>query len=508
MNLTICENTKISVNIPFEINGNKDKLNTSSGYFNDICYAATLDDGTDISLQDRKNEYINGDNIICQNGCDFSDYDSKHKKAKCECIAKESNLSFAEMIINKTQLFDNIKDIRNLVNMNILLCYKILLSIISLKGIIHNAGSLILSCIFLFHTISVFIFYIRQYKKILQKIKDIVFAIKNFNLVKKTNNKKNTKSLTVKNSKKNNKKEILKNKLKKSKRTKNNRINNNIHMLNNNYIKNNINITSNIIQTNKMKSNTSIIGFNKNKKDNKNKIEKIKNIMSNNIEELNVLSYDLALTKDKRVFCQYYTSLLKYKHNFIFSFFNNEDYNPKIIKMELFFIGFASYFTVNALFFNDDTIHKIYVKKGKYDLETQIPIAIYSSLISIVFKTPLTLLGLSNDRIIGFKHNYSTQGIKRRSEELTTCLKFKFVLYYIISFIFLLFFWYYITMFGVIYKNTQYHLLKDTLISFGVSLLSPFCIYLLPGIFRIPSLSNKKRKRKCLYNFIKILQLI
>ena len=55
MNLTICENTKISVNIPFEINGNKDKLNTSSGYFNDICYAATLDDGTDISLQDRKN---------------------------------------------------------------------------------------------------------------------------------------------------------------------------------------------------------------------------------------------------------------------------------------------------------------------------------------------------------------------------------------------------------------------------------------------------------------------
>ena len=84
------------------------------------------------------------------------------------------------MIINKTQLFDNIKDIRNLVNMNILLCYKILLSIISLKGIIHNAGSLILSCIFLFHTISVFIFYIRQYKKILQKIKDIFFCDKKF----------------------------------------------------------------------------------------------------------------------------------------------------------------------------------------------------------------------------------------------------------------------------------------------------------------------------------------
>ena len=186
----------------------------------------TSDDGTDMSLKDRRSDYINSDNIICQNGCDFSEYNSKYKRAKCECFAKESNLSFAEMIINKTQLFDNIKDIRNLVNMNILICYKQLLSIISFKGIIHNPGSLTIACIILFHTISVFIFYIRQYKIILQKIKDIVFAIKNFNLVKKNNNKKDTKSLAVKNTKNNNNNKIAnsKSKQKKSKRARNNRI--------------------------------------------------------------------------------------------------------------------------------------------------------------------------------------------------------------------------------------------------------------------------------------------
>ena len=59
-------------------------------------------------------------------------------------------------------------------------------------------------------------------------------------------------------------------------------------------------------------------------------------------------------------------------------------------------------------------------------------------------------------------------------------------------------------MFGAIYKNTQYHLLKDTLISFGLSLIYPLGIYLLPGIFRIPALSNKN---KCLYKFSKILQI-
>ena len=42
--------------------------------------------------------------------------------------------------------------------------------------------------------------------------------------------------------------------------------------------------------------------------------------------------------------------------------------------------------------------------------------------------------------------------------------------------------------------------------SIGLSLIFPFGIYLLPGIFRIPSLTVNNTKRKCLYNFSKLLQ--
>ena len=64
-------------------------------------------------------------------------------------------------------------------------------------------------------------------------------------------------------------------------------------------------------------------------------------------------------------------------------------------------------------------------------------------------------------------------------------------------------------MFCAIYNNTQIHLIKDTLIGFGMSLLYPFRIYLLPGMFRIPALSNKNIKdKKCLYRFSQILQKI
>ena len=92
------------------------------------------------------------------------------------------------------------------------------------------------------------------------------------------------------------------------------------------------------------------------------------------------------------------------------------------------------------------------------------------------------------------------------AKKLKKTLTIKFTLYFIISFIFLLFFWYYLSIFGVIYKNTQIHLLKDTLISIGLSLIFPFGIYLIPGIFRIPSLTVGNKKRECLYNFSKILQ--
>ena len=245
--------------------------------------------------------------------------------------------------------------------------------------------------------------------------------------------------------------------------------------------------------------------LNNNNKDKQ--IEKLKNIMKYNTDEMNDLSYDLALNYDKRSYCQFYISLLRVKHNLIYSFYNYDDYNSRIIKIDLFFIGLIMDYAVNALFFNDETMHKIYIDKGLFDWKTQIPITIYSFLISTILNIPLSLLGLSNDSIIAFKH-LKNIGIKKKRKKLIFCLKLKFIFYFLISFIFLLFFWYYISIFGVVYKNTQYHLLKDTLLSFALSLFYPFITCLLPGLFRITSLSNPKKKRECLYNFSKIFQLI
>ena len=237
-------------------------------------------------------------------------------------------------------------------------------------------------------------------------------------------------------------------------------------------------------------------------------LEKIKQIMSKNDEEINNLSYKKAIKYDKRNYFQYFVSMLKTKHIVIFIFFNNNDYNSKIIKINLFLFNFSLFYVVNAFFFSDNTMHKIYEDKGSFNFIYQLPQIIYSSIISIILDTLVKLLALSEGLILDYKKNKKKENLDQRIFILENKLKIRFISYFIISTILYLFFWYYISMFCAIYVNTQIHLIKDTLISFGLSLCYPFAIYLIPGIFRIPSLSNRKNKRNLLYGFSKILQFI
>ena len=530
LNLTACENSKISISVPIKTTENLeslqgealqeyiDKLNISSRYYNDICYTTTSEDGTDISIKDRQINYIEGDMIVCQEDCYFAKLDLQTFKVECSCKVKESSSSIIDMNFNKDKLFENFKNIKNFANFNFLVCYK---KLFNKKGIKKNIGCYLTLAIIFFHILTIIIFYLKQFLIIKMKIKAISFGINEYEIIEE-NTIKRKKKLKIR--KRNNiniikndsdKNEMLapkkiqkriKRKKKKSKIVSQKQIITTINIINNN-INNKTNIIYSNNLTNRMDKNniiTNKIQIDNNKRieanlypnnNNKDDIEKIKNIMKYIDEEVNTLSYDLALQYDKRTYWQYYLSLLKTKHNLIFALFNGNDYNSRIIKIDLFFIGFSISYFVNGLFYDDDTMHKIYKSKGRYNLEAKIPIIIYSTMISSIFKTLLTLLALSNDAIISFKQNKSKINLMKREEDLLNKLTIKFILYFIICFLFLVFFWYYISLFCVIYKNTQIHLLKDTLMSFGLSLLIPFGIYLLPGLFRIPALSSPKKRR-------------
>jgi len=226
--------------------------------------------------------------------------------------------------------------------------------------------------------------------------------------------------------------------------------------------------------------------------------------------EINKLTYKKALKVDHRTFKEYYISLLKRKQILIFTFYTKDDYNSKIIKVSLLLFSFALYYTINALFFSDSTMHKIYEEEGTFNFIYQIPQIMYSTLLSSINNAIISYLSLSEKNILIIKNTKekNKENLTKLVYEIKKCLIIKFVLFFLFNFLSLISFWYYLGCFCAVYKNTQIHLIKDTLVSFSLSLLYPFGLCLLPGIFRIKALISKNQDKECMYKFSKILQLI
>ena len=210
---------------------------------------------------------------------------------------------------------------------------------------------------------------------------------------------------------------------------------------------------------------------------------------------------------DKRSYFQYYLGLIRKKHIIIFTFFPIEDYNLVSLKIASFLLQFSLYFTLNALFFTDDTIHQIYLDNGEMDFKFHVPQLIYTSLISTAINIVIRNLSLSEKNIIIIKQAKSLSSAIKNGNKAKKLLKIKLIVFFLVSFILILFFWYYLSCFCAVYTNTQIILIKDSLISFGLSMIYPFGINLIPGIFRITALRAPKKDKKCLYEFSQIVSL-
>ena len=224
--------------------------------------------------------------------------------------------------------------------------------------------------------------------------------------------------------------------------------------------------------------------------------------------ELNNLPYHLALEIDKRNYFKYYLSLLKTNHLLIFTFYNFNDYNSIVIKICLFLFYFSLNFTVNALFFTESKMHTIYNDGGKYDFIYSLPYILYSTIITALINSLIKYISLSQKIILEFKNEKNFQNYNEQLESVFKCLLIRFTYFFDISFIFLLVFWYYLSCFCAVYRNTQIYLIKDTFISFGFSLLYQFTIYLIPGIFRIQSLKDENSNKECMYRVSKLFQML
>ena len=497
LDLKYCEEEFIKYNIPVDINeDNLFMYDPNDEYYTDQCYPSTTDSGTDILINDRQNEYNSNNMSICENSCTLTKYETDSKKAICECGVKSKQLVISELI-NQTDLLSyNFTTKSQSSNMITMKCYY---TLFTKSGLIKNIGSYILLFTIILFLISGILFYKCGYHLLEDEIKEIMNtkeenSKQGLNIIKTIEipNKKgyNTTNNKIKKAKTKNGK---KKKIKKKKNLKISQINK-IQTIGNN---------SSEIPKSFAKLETNI---NEHKLHSKNIQQNIQNSIIYTDYEMNSFSYKEAINYDKRSLCKYYISLIRIKQLFIFSFCPMKDYNSRIVKIDLFFLAFCIYCFINCLFFDEKTIHKIYEDEGSYNFVYLGPYSTYSFIISQTLFTFVKYFSLSDKNISEIKMEKSldlSYDIRYKAEK---CIKLKYTCFYILSILFLSFFWYYLSSFGAVYQNTQIYLIKNILISFAFSMLYPFVINLLPSILRIYSLNNKDNE--CIYKLSRIIQLV
>ena len=502
LNLSFCDNTPIEIHLFAEINETEiNKHDPDSDLYNNICYSYS-NNGSDLILDDRREEFFNNNLSLCEPKCKLIDYINETQEVICECDIKKQLSMITDIYISKGQFFNDLKKIDSYINLKVLKCYKYIFTKSAFLEI--NLGNYIsLSLIFCFLISSIF-FSLKGYQKLKLQIQKFLNKLEK---PKKTETKSKSKSSNKNNlihqNKNNSKNRFSKSYSKRGYTTNKNRFNRISNLRKSSERKKIESTQTRANKNHKINKNKNKIPINSKKKQNVKNKKNIIEVFTDS--EMNSFSYEEALEKDKRIFTQYYFSLLRTKHPLIYTFYPIVDYNSIIIKISLFIISINLNYAINALFYNDLIIHKRYQKQGLFSFIYRLPQIIYSTIISAFINYIIKFLSSSENNVLKIKVK-KIVNINIIKKELFQCLTIKFFFFYFFGIVFLSIFWFYLTNFCYIYKKTQYYVIKDVSISFVSSLINPFLLNILPGIFRIPSL--RKKNRKCFYRFSKLLQML
>ena len=541
IDISYCNNTKIkitsSVNTSLINNFDKAKsiydsngydiFNINDAFYTDDCSSYTSENGTDLTLKDRRNIYFEEINF-CDDGCIYESYNFELNVVNCICENITNSINHTSFSLNT--FFKKFINVFKESNIKLVKCYN---SVFDIDKLRKNVGSYVMIGLFGFELIILFLYCesglisTNEIYEMLIKEKDKKKNINSFNKNKELNRSLNNTAISGTNNEilNLNEKSIIKEKIKffnispfkqllpinknnlevKQKKINEKEINEN---------NNNKNTSKSIIIYPKKKYGlTYIISPRKEmgiiikdilkKKNNNFKsfiLQPKKNLdnFDKKIKDdiLNKLPYEQAIEKDKRSFSNYYLSEIKNSQSFIFTFISSDDGNNKFIKIILFIFNISMYICWNTLFFSDTSISYIYSQSGSYNYIYFLPKSIVSSILSGLINTIFKLLALNNS--IKLKSSYH----KYKKNLLVTQIKLGMFL--LLQFFFLLFFWYFTTSFCAVYINSQKHLFKSCLLSLLFSMIFPFFFVIMITILRLVGI---RKKSKILYNISKFLSI-
>ena len=104
---------------------------------------------------------------LCEKNCQYKNYDFKENKVECDCFIKNNFIYDSKLSNYKELLLNNFTNLSNIMNINVIKCYK---TLFTKEGLLNNIGSYILISMIFFEIILLIIFRIKGYKMFKNKI--------------------------------------------------------------------------------------------------------------------------------------------------------------------------------------------------------------------------------------------------------------------------------------------------------------------------------------------------
>jgi hypothetical protein len=503
--------------------------------YNDRCEYYSNEDDKDVNMKDRRKYYLG---IFCEDNCYINNINYNELKIECECkYQSKSNLQNIinnfnkEIKINDKEIIFS-KNFKN-INFSLIKCTTLLFS----KYIFKNLCFYIFLFFFIIFLI-IFIIYIKdksipfstylngiynEYQKLKVIDNEIIPRFEyyrtdrteeQFKNIQKEQQNNNNNNINTEN---NNIYKIENVNYKKAENKENlnseedeivvNEMNEEVKKVEINHQSKNKNIES----ANLMTFNREVIKNIENK-DNKeeenqnNKIteekknkEEIKKQKENflleikNIEEINELNYETAIEFDDRKFLKIFIDFLTVKEIILYTFVYKENFHLRIIKIYCFIFELSILLFFNSIFYTDYFVHLIYLN-DKISFKKRLPKCIYSSLITYIIMFFLNFLTNSKKefhKIVNEKIFILDDNHKKIFVNILINLKKKLIVYYVITFILMIFFWFYTNTFCAVYRKNQISLIINFFISFIINIFFPFFFSIILTILRYISINKK-----------------
>jgi hypothetical protein len=231
-------------------------------------------------------------------------------------------------------------------------------------------------------------------------------------------------------------------------------------------------------------------------------------------------NYGEAIKYDKRTFCRIYYICILAEENILNIILVNSPLELKSLRICLLIFIYSCDFALNTLFYFNSNISDKYHYNGNnkffYTIFNNMSISVISSFISLVLLIFFKILTTSKDDIEDLfrkeerkmrkNSNYVVNFIKRKQilmkvYEINKKLKIKIIIFFIIEFSVILFFFYFVTAFCEVYKESQISWITDSLISFLLSFPIELGIALLIAVLYKISI---QKKCKWLYKIVMI----